>query len=277
MLLASKFRFLKYGDAMRFFVLSFLCLMGAAAAAAPVTWRLELVTLESGASASGSITYDFETNTASDWSLTISGSSDAVLNGTYSPANSYFVSAGSSACCTNINLNSNDNAVRLSITSSGLPMSDDGGVRFLVNGGTYLYDYAQNHSYLIQTGYLNTGTVGPSYSLCPLYDSSKAAKGGSAIPIKLQVCDAQGNNLSSSNLVLHAVSLFKISDSATGVPVDYGYAYANDRDFQYDATVGGTGGYRFIFSTKELPSGTYNLNFVITGDAFFYSTPLQVR
>jgi YVTN family beta-propeller protein len=63
---------------------------------------------------------------------------------------------------------------------------------------------------------------GPAYNLCLLYDSTKAAKSGSTIPIKLQLCSSSGNDLSSSSITLHAISITQTSTSISGQVLDSG-------------------------------------------------------
>jgi hypothetical protein len=50
-----------------------------------------------------------------------------------------------------------------------------------------------------------------------------------------------------------------------------------DSDFRFDSTLGSTGGYIFNLSTKDLTTGTYNLNFTVSGDSFTYVAPFQVK
>jgi hypothetical protein len=114
-------------------------------------------------------------------------------------------------------------------------------------------------------------TIGPLYHLCLLYDPFKIAKSGSTIPIKLQLCDGSGNNLSSSSIVLHAVSIAKVSDSTSGSVNDSGNANP-DGDFRYDG-----GGYIFNLSTKGLAGGTYVLNFTAGNDPWVYQVQFQVK
>lgn len=105
----------------------------------------------------------------------------------------------------------------------------------------------------------------PVYSVCPLYDASKSYKSGAAVPLKLQLCDASGNNLSSSSIRLHATELTNVDSLASGVIEDSGNANPED-DFRYDAALGGTGGYVFNKSTKGLTAGTWKLAFSVDGD-----------
>ena len=115
-----------------------------------------------------------------------------------------------------------------------------------------------------------------SYNVCLLYDSTKTFNGGSTVPIKLQLCDSSGNDLSSSSITLHATSITKTSTSTSGSVQDSGTANP-DNDFRFDSTLGATGGYIFNLSTKGLATGTYNLNFTVTGDSFVYAGPFQVK
>lgn len=116
----------------------------------------------------------------------------------------------------------------------------------------------------------------PIYHLCLLYDSTKAVHSGSTIPIKLQLCDGSGNDLSSWTIILHATSITQVSTSTSGQVQSPGDANP-DSNFRFDSTLGTTGGYIFNFKTTGLSTGTYNLNFTVTGDSFVYAAPFQVR
>jgi streptogramin lyase len=119
-------------------------------------------------------------------------------------------------------------------------------------------------------------TLAPLYNTCLLYDPNKAAKSGATIPMKLQLCDGGGNNLSSSSITVHAVSITQISTSISGPVEDSGNANP-DNDFRFDPTLGETGGYVFNLKTTGLTTGTYKLDFVVTGDSARYSAPFQVK
>lgn len=118
--------------------------------------------------------------------------------------------------------------------------------------------------------------LGPAYSLCLLYDPSKAVRSGATIPIKLQLCDGSGTNLSSANIVLHATSITQVSTDTSGAVQDAGDANA-DNDFRYDAELGGAGGYIFNLKTTGLTTGTYRLNFTIGADPAPYAVEFQVK
>ena len=52
---------------------------------------------------------------------------------------------------------------------------------------------------------------------------------------------------------------------------------AADNNFRFDPTLGSTGGYIFNLKTTGLTTGTYNLNFTVTGDSFGYAAQFQVK
>src|SRR5262245_15794204 len=114
------------------------------------------------------------------------------------------------------------------------------------------------------------------YNVCLLYDSTKAFHGGATIPVKLQLCDSNGSDLSSPSLTVHATAVMQVSSSISAQVQDSGNANP-DTDFRFDASLGTTGGYIFNLSTKGLTTGTYNLNFTVSGDSFIYSAPFQLK
>jgi hypothetical protein len=99
---------------------------------------------------------------------------------------------------------------------------------------------------------------------------------GSTIPIKLQLCNSSGNDLSSSAITLHATGVTQTSASTSGAVVDSGNANP-DTDFRFDLTLGTTGGYIFNLKTNGLTTGSYNLKFTATGDSSVYGAPFQVK
>lgn len=117
---------------------------------------------------------------------------------------------------------------------------------------------------------------GPRYSLCLLYDPTKAVKSGSTIPIQLELCDQSGNDVSSSSLTLHATGITRLSTMITG-PVESPGNANPDNDFRFDATLGTAGGYIFNLKTTGLTTGTYELDFTVTGDTSTYGATFQVK
>jgi probable HAF family extracellular repeat protein len=116
----------------------------------------------------------------------------------------------------------------------------------------------------------------PLYNVCLLYDSTKAVHSGATIPIKLQLCDNAGNDVSSSAITVHAINITLVSSSISG-PVQGSGNSNPDNDFRFDATLGPTGGYIFNLKTTGLTTGTYNLNFKAGSDTTVYAAPFQVK
>ncbi|HEX3185765.1 MAG TPA: endonuclease/exonuclease/phosphatase family protein, partial [Pyrinomonadaceae bacterium] len=77
-----------------------------------------------------------------------------------------------------------------------------------------------------------TGTLSVSFNICILYDPTKAVKSGATYPIKLQLCDGNGNNVSSAGTVLHAVNVQQVSTSAYGDVIATGNAN-EDNNFRF--------------------------------------------
>jgi hypothetical protein len=130
-------------------------------------------------------------------------------------------------------------------------------------GGTNLlairgHDDGFTASYLDQTVTYQV----PVYSLCLLYDPAKSAKLGSTIPLKIRLCDENGNNLSSSAITIHATGVSKLDTSAQGTVEDAGNANP-DADFRYDA---GLAGYIYNKTTKGLSTGTWKMTIAVGGD-----------
>jgi hypothetical protein len=114
------------------------------------------------------------------------------------------------------------------------------------------------------------------YGVCLLYDQTRAKKSGSTIPIKLQLCTATGEDVSSAGLTLHGVSITQDSTTVSG-PIDDSGNANPDNDFRFDSSLGPTGGYIFNLSTLSLTTGTYRLNFTVSGDSTIYWAPFQVK
>jgi hypothetical protein len=118
---------------------------------------------------------------------------------------------------------------------------------------------------------IDAGTLVVGYGVCLQYDTTKTHKRGSTIPIKLQLCDADGQNLSSPAIVLTAFEVLFVSSAVSGDPEDSGSANP-DGNFRYVDS-----GYIFNLQTKGLRIGTYHLRFRATGDPTVHIAPFQVR
>jgi hypothetical protein len=105
--------------------------------------------------------------------------------------------------------------------------------------------------------------VSTQYTVAPLYDPNKAVKSGAVIPLKLQLHDAGGANISSSSLVVSATGLVQKDNQPDGTLTDPGNAN-DDNNFRYDPTLPG---YVFNLKTTGLGSGTWCVTFTVNGQA----------
>jgi hypothetical protein len=106
----------------------------------------------------------------------------------------------------------------------------------------------------------NEAFTTPLYNICALYDQTKSVKSGSTVPIKLELCDSTGNDLSSSTIEVHGVDLKPLSSEPPGTLEASGNANPAN-DFRFDATLGASGGYIFNLSTQGLGTGTWGMDF----------------
>jgi Pectinesterase/MBG domain/Immunoglobulin domain len=114
-------------------------------------------------------------------------------------------------------------------------------------------------------------TVG--YNLNLLYDANKVNKSGSTIPVKVQLFDGAGTNLSSPNTSLRAVGVSLITTETYGPVSDPGNSNP-DNNFSFDPELGG---YKFNLKTTGFAPGTYRLYFTVGADPYVYTTQFQVR
>jgi predicted extracellular nuclease len=115
------------------------------------------------------------------------------------------------------------------------------------------------------------GTLSVSFNICLLYDPTKAVKSGATYPIRIQLCDINGNNVSSPSIVVQAVEVGQISTTADGEVLDSGNANADD-NFRFDS-----GLYIYNLKTTGLTSGIYNLYFTAGDDPVLHAVQFQVK
>jgi Bacterial Ig-like domain (group 3)/Galactose oxidase, central domain len=164
-----------------------------------------------------------------------------------------------------------------SITLATVPLSFSGQVAFTtsalaVNSHTISAVYSGDANFNGSSGSLSQGV---SNGICVLYDQTRSVKSGATFPIKLQLCDANGSDVSSSAVVLHATQVTSVS-GFSGPPTFPGDANP-DADFRFDTTLGPTGGYIFNLRTSGLASGTYSLTFTATGDPVVHTVNFGVN
>ncbi len=95
-----------------------------------------------------------------------------------------------------------------------------------------------------------------TYAIKVLYDQTKVNNSGASVPIKVQLADASGTNLSSASIVLTVTGLSP--DPAPGVPPSGTFTFTNLTGFGP--------GYVFTVKTTKYPNATYTLSFTATGD-----------
>jgi hypothetical protein len=113
-----------------------------------------------------------------------------------------------------------------------------------------------------------------SFEVCPLFDQSRSHRLGSTVPVRIQLCEPDGTNLSSPSLVVTATALAKVDGTAsTAVAADSGHANP-DNDFRYDDSLQG---YIYNLATRGLSSGTWELQFTVTGEPATYAVRFDIR
>jgi hypothetical protein len=189
----------------------------------------------------------------------------AFAGGTDGEAQQILVNDGPAICCTAPSDGfSYTGTVTLSVQAGY-------GYGFRMSGSNYDYNNFLNGNIVIEEV--------PSYSVEALFDETKLHKLGSTIPIKIQVFDDDGLNVSAPDLQVTAVGIVKVGGEvdATGIVEDSGEANP-DNNFRYDATLEG---YIFNLSTKpgatELTPGTWSLNFRVGGGSRIHAVQFVLR
>jgi hypothetical protein len=117
----------------------------------------------------------------------------------------------------------------------------------------------------------NTANFTITYGVCLLFDNNKAVQKNATIPIKLNLCDANAVNVSSSGVVLNAFNLVWWGAESAPDVQDSGNANP-DNNFRYTG-----GSYMFNLSTKNLWSGKWGLEFKADGDPLSHLVIFNVR
>jgi hypothetical protein len=141
--------------------------------------------------------------------------------------------------------------------------------------GTYVLGQAVAANYATDNaGNRNAATVSYTvgYGIRPLY-TVVAKQSGSAYPIKLQLIDANGNNVSSPQVAVHAVGVMLASSSASRPLLTAGNANP-DMDFRYDAALGG---YILNLKLTGYATGSYSLQFMAGNDSAVHNALFQVK
>jgi hypothetical protein len=152
-----------------------------------------------------------------------------------------------------------DSIASVTLTSTGAPAAAPVGTYPIVPSsavgavGTVLTNYAITYA---------NGTLTVGYNICALYNESLAHKKGSTIPVKLNLCDVGGNNVSSAAVVVKAAQISRIDGSASPfVAEDSGNANP-DLDFRFAGD-----SYIYNLSTKApgFVQGSWGITFTVNG------------
>jgi len=107
----------------------------------------------------------------------------------------------------------------------------------------------------------DTETIGVAvlYGVCAQFDQTKSYKKGSTIPVKINLCDATGHNVSASNVVVQALQLLKLSGTASPFDAEDSGAANPDNNFRFAGD-----SYIFNLSTKGgYSEGQWGLTFTV--------------
>jgi N-acetylneuraminic acid mutarotase len=107
--------------------------------------------------------------------------------------------------------------------------------------------------------------------IAPLFDQAKAFTSGSTVPIKLQLLNEAGANVSSTMTAVRARNLVRLGTGTTSAVVNAGNANS-DLNFRYTG-----GSYIFNLKTTGLLPGSYALSFYVGSDrSFFYTVKFEI-
>jgi hypothetical protein len=133
---------------------------------------------------------------------------------------------------------------------------------------TIAYSYAGDGNFNSASG---SGTLTVGYGIVALYDQTKVHHSGSTIPIKLEIVDANGNNLSSAGTVVTAVGISLVSTTTYGAVEDAGNANP-DNNFRFTGD-----SYTYNLKTTGLATGVYNLYFRVGTDPTLHTVQFQIQ
>jgi hypothetical protein len=130
------------------------------------------------------------------------------------------------------------------------------------------YSYAGGANFNSASG---SGTLQVGYGIVALYDQTKVHQSGSTIPIKLEITDANGNNLSSAGLVVTAVGISLVSTNAYGPVEDSGNSNP-DNNFRFTSD-----SYTYNLQTTGSATGVYYLYFTVGSDPTLHTVQFQIK
>lgn len=111
-----------------------------------------------------------------------------------------------------------------------------------------------------------------SYGIKLRYDVTKEWSSGSVVPIKVDLVDYFGINVSNKSIVVRATTVTNLRTGETLVPTAPGTANSN-----FLFVVSPTKGYLYNLKTTGYPSGPYSLGFVAGDDPLVHDAPFLIR
>ncbi len=137
-----------------------------------------------------------------------------------------------------------------------------------VGAYTISYSYVGDNNFTAASA---SGNLTVDYGSQLLFNNSKPVHAGAVLPVKVELTDASGADISSPNITVTAVGLTDANGNS--VPLNAaGNANPNDL-FRYDPSLGG---YIFNLSTKGLAAGTYTLYYTAGNDPTLHSLTFVV-
>jgi sugar lactone lactonase YvrE len=118
-------------------------------------------------------------------------------------------------------------------------------------------------------------TENVSYCVRSLHYRTRSLNRGATSPIELYLCDASGNDVSSSAVFLHATQMTGPSGFSS-VPPGSAEVVNLGSDFRFEAWMGPRGGYIYTLETAGLTPGTYTLQFTAGSDPITHSVSFAV-
>jgi hypothetical protein len=143
----------------------------------------------------------------------------------------------------------------------------------VASGAVGDYSFAVNAQDAVGNAATRSVEYWVAFNICPLYDQTKAVKSGAIVPIKLQLCDAAGANVSTPATFVTATGLTYIGGTATGELMDAGDANPDD-NFRYSEELAG---YIFNLKTTGLVAGTWEVVFRAGTEDATYAVRFAVR
>jgi len=138
-----------------------------------------------------------------------------------------------------------------------------------LGAGSYTIQYAYAGDANFQ-GSNGSGTLQVTYAIKKHSNTSRPVRSGAELPIRLEVTDASGNNLSSAHLTVTAISLLGPNGQTYTL-------HAEDRAKANNAFRHVHGGYVYDLDTHDLPAGTYTLLVKVGDDPVLHAVTFVVH